>query len=85
MTKTLTIEIPEELEIRLETRAIQQSKNIEELVVEWIAQLVGPVSISEPDPIMSLVGTISFKASDLAEHHDEYMGSALYEEIKSAG
>jgi hypothetical protein len=82
MAKTLMIELSEELERKLETRAIQQSKKIEELVVEWIAKQVDPVSISVPDPIAPLVGTISFKLADLAEHHDEYLGSAFYEELK---
>lgn len=82
MAKTLMIELSEELEHKLESRAIQQSKKIEELVVEWIVKQVDPASISVSDPIAPLVGTISFKPADLAEHHDKYLGATLYEELK---
>ena len=82
MAKTLIIELPEELVHKLESRAIQQSKKIEELVVEWIEKQVNPASISEHDPIAPLVGTISFKPADLAEQHDEYLGATFYEELK---
>ena len=85
MTKILTIELPEELENRLEAQAMHQKMKIEDLVVEWIAKQVNPVSILEPDPIMPLVGTIFFDADDLADHHDEYLGATLYEEVNRAG
>jgi uncharacterized protein YbaP (TraB family) len=85
MAKTLVIELPDELENQLESRAIQQNKKIEDLVVEWIREQVRIVSKSEPDPITPLLGTIAFTKSDLAKHHDEYLGAAFYKEVNRVG
>ncbi|MEA3349510.1 MAG: hypothetical protein U9Q82_02690 [Chloroflexota bacterium] len=85
MTKTITIELANELEHKLEAQAMHQKKTIEEFVVEWLAVQISPLPLSESDPIMPLVGTLSFSAGDLAKRHDEYLGAAVYEEINRAG
>jgi hypothetical protein len=73
MAKTLTIQLSDELERKLEIQAVHQNKTIEELVVEWLARQVSVESLSEPDPITPLLGTLSFDSSDVAENHDRYL------------
>ena len=85
MTKTITIELANELEHKLEAQAVYQKKTIEEFVTEWLAVQISPLSLSEPDPITPLVDTLSFDAGDLAERHDEYLGAAVYADINRAG
>ena len=31
----------------------------------------------DPDPLLALAGTLEYKATDLSEQHDEYIGQAL--------
>ena len=35
-----------------------------------------------PDPLLALAGTLEYKATDLSERHDEYIGQTLLTEIQ---
>jgi len=36
----------------------------------------------DPDPLLALAGTLEYKATDLSEQHDEYIGQALLAKIQ---
>jgi hypothetical protein len=38
----------------------------------------------ETDPILSLIGTLHLGTTDLGENHDQYIGEALYQELRNA-
>ena len=35
-----------------------------------------------PDPLLALAGTLEYKATDLSERHDEYIGQTLLTEMQ---
>ena len=36
----------------------------------------------DPDPLLALAGTLEYKATDLSERHDEYIGQTLLTEMQ---
>lgn len=84
MAKILTLELPDELEQSLETQATRQSISVEDLILEWLAQLAQPTATTEADPLAALLGTLTAEVNDIGERHDVYLGDALQQEIKNA-
>ncbi|MGA9383133.1 MAG: hypothetical protein WBV73_30590 [Phormidium sp.] len=84
MSKTLAIQVPDELEAQLLQKAKQLNMSLESLVLQSLTQLVDSPITDEFDPISPLLGTLTAEVNDIGENHDRYIGSALQQEIASA-
>lgn len=84
MSKTLAIQLPDELQEQLLQRANKLNMSLESLVLQSLTQLVSSPTPDEFDPILPLLGTLTAKVDDIGENHDRYIGSALQQEIASA-
>lgn len=84
MSKTLAIQLPDELQEQLLQRANKLNISLESLVLQSLTQLVSSPTPDEFDPILPLLGTLTAKVDDIGENHDRYIGSALQQEIASA-
>ncbi|MGK7874046.1 MAG: hypothetical protein AB4426_12255 [Xenococcaceae cyanobacterium] len=80
MTKTLVIELPDELQQQLLEEASKLNISLETLVLESLTKLVNVPSPDSDDPILPLLGTLTAEVSDVGENHDRYIGSALQQE-----
>jgi hypothetical protein len=88
MAKTLTIQIPDDLEQALTLQAQRLNKSPEDVVLEMLSQQLPPLQPSRPevqsdeDPLLKLIGSIHVEGiHDLGENHDYYIGQALYREM----
>ncbi len=84
MSKTLAIQLPDELQEQLLQRANKLNISLESLVLQSLTELVSSPNPDEFDPILPLLGTLTAKVDDIGENHDRYIGSALQQEIASA-
>lgn len=84
MSKTLAIQLPDELEAQLLQKAKQLNMSLESLILQSLTQLVDSPIPDEFDPISPLLGTLTAEVNDIGENHDRYIGSALQQEIASA-
>lgn len=84
MSKTLAIQLPDELQEQLLQRAKKLNMSLEGLVLQSLTELVSSPTPDEFDPILPLLGTLTAEVNDIGENHDRYIGSALQEEIVSA-
>lgn len=83
MSKTLAIQLPDELEAQLLQKAKQLNMSLASLVLQSLTQLVDALIADEFDPISPLLGTLTAEVNDIGEKHDRYIGSALQQEIAS--
>ena len=88
MSKTLTIQISDDLEQALTLQAQRLNKSPEDVVVELLYRQLPPLpqpqaeTQTEDDPFLKLIGSIHLEGiSDLGENHDYYIGQALYREL----
>ena len=88
MSKTLTIQIPDDLEQALTLQAQRLNKSPEDVVVELLSRQLPSLpqpqaeTQTEDDPLLKLIGSIHLEGiSDLGENHDHYIGQALYREL----
>ena len=84
MSKTLVIEVPDELQQQLLKQARQQNISLETLVLQSLSKVATVSNWDSADPILPLLGTLSAEVSDIGENHDQYIGNALYKEINIA-
>lgn len=88
MTRTFTIDIPDDLEQVLTAQAERLNKTLEEVVLQVLSQQFAILTeehseqIVESDPLIRLFGSLNTDVPDLAENHDSYIGEALYRELK---
>ncbi len=82
MERTITLEIPEETYKAIEMQAKTQGLRPAQLVMEWLSEAVKRAQTAEEDPLEALVGTLECEVTDVAEHHDEYIGQALAKELQ---
>jgi len=70
MSRTITLEIPEEtyeaIEMQAETKGLEPAQ----MIVEWLSEAIGQTQITAEDPLEALIGTLECEATDVAEHHD---------------
>jgi len=52
------------------------------MIVEWLSEAIGQTQIAAEDPLEALIGTLECEATDVAEHHDDYVGQALARELR---
>jgi hypothetical protein len=84
MSKTLSIQLPDELQQQLLQRAKSLNISLESLILQSLSQLVSSPTPDEFEPILPLLGTLTAEVNDIGENHDRYIGSALQREIASA-
>ena len=82
MSRTITLEIPEETYEAIEMQA--ESKGLEpiQIVMEWLSEAIRQAQIAAEDPLEALIGTLECEVTDVAEHHDYYVGQALAKELR---
>jgi hypothetical protein len=82
MNRTITLEISEEtyeaIEMQAETKEIEPAQ----IVVEWLSEALKRAQIAAEDSLEALIGTLECEVTEVAEHHDYYVGQALAEELK---
>jgi hypothetical protein len=83
MAKTLTIQIPDELEQKLVTQPQKMHLSIEDLILQSLAKSVEVEYLPDNDPILALAGTLHLGTTDLAENHDRYISEALSRNLSS--
>ena len=77
--QTLTVELEDGLYQALKRIAQQLGKTPEEMAVQLVATTVERV---EGDPLLALAGTLSSEVTDISQQHDEYIGQALWAEMR---
>lgn len=78
MTRKLTLEIPDDLNQRLEAKAKSTNIPVETMVLNSLEQMVS----QSDDPIATLIGTLSSTNKDISSHHDQYIGEAVAQEFQ---
>ncbi|MEI6445147.1 MAG: hypothetical protein WCO29_18970 [Nostocales cyanobacterium ELA583] len=82
MSKTLTIQLSDELEEKLLIQSKKLNLSLEELIVQSLAKSTKLIDSYEDDPILPLLGTLIFENSDIGENHDHYLRENLKQELK---
>jgi hypothetical protein len=77
MNRTITLEIPEETYEAIEMQAETKELEPAQIVVEWLSEALKRAQIAAEDPLEALIGTLECEATDVAEHHDYYVGQPL--------
>ena len=82
MSRTITLEIPEEtyeaIEMQAETKGVKPAQ----MILEWLSEAIRQAQIADEDPLEALIGTLECQVTDIAEHHDYYVGQALAKELR---
>jgi hypothetical protein len=84
MAKTFTIQLPEDLELKLTAQAKKLNVSLESLILQSLEQSVTQLELDQDDPLVQLFGSIKTDIKDVADNHDYYIGQALYEELRGA-
>ncbi|HIC93329.1 MAG TPA: hypothetical protein EYP09_03655 [Anaerolineae bacterium] len=82
MNRTITLEIPEETYEAIKMQAESRGLEPAQMVVEWLSEAIRGAQIAAEDPLEALIGTLECEATDIAEHHDYYLGRALAKELR---
>ncbi|UBF28146.1 hypothetical protein K9N68_09800 [Kovacikia minuta CCNUW1] len=82
MTKSLTIQLPEDLELKLTAQAQKLNLSLENLILQSLEQSVSHLELDRDDPLVQLFGSIKTDIKDVADNHDYYIGQALYQELR---
>ncbi|MDP5338611.1 MAG: hypothetical protein NWQ28_08570 [Nodularia sp. (in: cyanobacteria)] len=84
MSKTLTIQLSDELEHQLKAEAEKLNLSLEELVLQSLGKTLKLQDSYEEDPVLPLLGTLRFENSDIGENHDQYLQKSGEQELKIA-
>ncbi len=82
MSKTLIIQLSDELEEKLLIQSKKLNLSLEELILQSLAKSTKLIDSDEDDPILPLLGTLRFENSDIGENHDHYLRENLQQELK---
>ena len=82
MSRTITLEIPEETYKAIEIQAGTKGLEPAQMVVEWLSEAIRQAQIAAKDPLEALIGTLECEVTDVAEHHDYYVGQTLAKELR---
>lgn len=77
MDQTAILHVPQELYDALRAQAEKKGQTPDTLAAEWLTETIQQASNAEIDPLMELFGTIESDHTDIAEHHDDYLGADL--------
>ena len=80
MAHTINVEVPDDLYATLSSQAERAGKSVEKFVAD---QLLSSVPPFETDDLLQLAGSLHSDFSDIAERHDDYLGQALREKLKT--
>jgi hypothetical protein len=81
MTHSLTIEIPDEIYQPLVVRARQEGQSPESLAGDLVAHGLRPAGLS-PE-LRKWAGSVNSGVSDAAQRHDDYLGQAQADQLRS--
>jgi hypothetical protein len=76
MSKTLSIELPDEVYQTLLQTSQQLGQSPEAMVCQWIVQ---QQSSQVAEPLDAFIGAFNSEIPDWTSRHDEYLGAALLE------
>lgn len=79
MRPTLTIELPDELYQHLFKWAQMEGRTPDALATEYLTNIIQRLA---NDPLLQLAGSVTSDVTDVCERHDEYIGQALFEEMR---
>jgi len=82
MNRTITLEIPEETYEAIEMQAETEKLEAAQIVVEWLSETFKQAQPAAKDPLEALIGTLKCDVTEVAEHHDYYVGQALAKELR---
>jgi hypothetical protein len=82
MSKALTIQLSNELEEKLLIQSKKLNLSLEELILQSLTKSIKLIDSYEDDPILPLLGTLSFENSDIGKNHDNYLRENLQQELK---
>lgn len=74
MSRTLILELPDELYGPLAQAAEQVGATPEQVAMEWLS---GSIRATAVDPLENFIGSIHGNPSDWADRHDEYLGQSV--------
>jgi len=81
----ITIDLPEALQQTLIHQAAQNQTTPEQLIIQALNQyLQTATTTNATEQLLSLIGTLDLGTTDLAENHDQYIGDALFQELRNA-
>lgn len=80
MSRTLTLEVPDELYAALEEMAAEQKRSAEQVGAEWLSATIGRLA---NDPLLKLAGCFESGIPDLADRHDHYIAEHLADELRN--
>lgn len=81
----ITIALSDALQQALVHQAAQNQTTPEQLIIQVLKQYLQPaITTADTDQLLSLIGTLELGTTDLAENHDQYLGEALYQELRNA-
>jgi hypothetical protein len=88
MSQTFIIELPDDLQKTLLNHASQTQLTPEQVIIQTLIQRFLPNPPIAPSPeteqLLSLIGTLDLKTTDLAENHDRYIGETLSQKLRNA-
>lgn len=76
MTKTLLLELPEEVEQQLLVQAHQLNLSLPKFVLQSLTQWLSWNHSVENDPLRPLLGTLSCEVHDVGANHDFYLNQS---------
>ncbi len=89
----VTIDLPDILQPQLLAQAEHLQISIETFILQAIHQQLTqtaepvpsvPITISPiAEELLSIIGSLNLGTTDLSEHHDRYIGEALYQELRN--
>ena len=74
MSRTLTVDIPDDTYAMLEELARERGCSPEAAGGQWLA---ATMKRAADDPLLSLAGTLESEIADVADRHDHYIGVSL--------
>jgi hypothetical protein len=83
MSRTMSLEISDELYRALNDVAARQNRSAEEVGAQWFESTIERLAT---DPLMKLIGSIRSESdvSDWGDRHDYYIGEHLAAELRDA-
>lgn len=80
MGHAVTLELSEEVYQHLLKWAQQEGRTPEAVAAEYLTNVVLRIA---RDPLLQLAGSVESEVTDASERHDEYIGQALFKELRS--
>jgi hypothetical protein len=79
MSHPPTIDVPDSVFLNFSRLALEQGKPPEDLARELVSKAIQEL---EEDPLLKWIGAFESNVPDVAERHDDFIGQALYRELR---